>query len=152
MKLIDKDALVAEIKKHQAIWDGMDDDYCKGQRLAYSDVISFLDTLEVREVREESVSKDLEEAAFDYAEACKYDGGEKLLCVEHFKAGVQWQKQKNAIEVKEVDLELNSFDATVCKIGSTYLKEMDRDAIAKALEPYKDGDKVKVIIKAQKGE
>ena len=50
MKLIDKDALVAEIKKHQAIWDGMDDDYCKGQRLAYSDVISFLDTLEVREV------------------------------------------------------------------------------------------------------
>lgn len=50
MKLIDKDALVAEIKKHQAIWDGMDDDYCKGQRLAYSDVISFLDTLEVKEV------------------------------------------------------------------------------------------------------
>ena len=57
----------------------------------------------------------------------------------------------DTLEVKEVDLELNSFDATVCKIGSTYLKEMDRDAIAKALEPYKDGDKVKVIIKA-KGE
>lgn len=54
--------------------------------------------------------------------------------------------------LKEVDLELNSFDATVCKIGNSYLKEMDRDAIAKALEPYKDGDKVKVIIKAQKGE
>lgn len=47
---IDKTALVAEIEKHQAIWDGMDDDYCKGQRLAYSDVISFLDTLEVKEV------------------------------------------------------------------------------------------------------
>lgn len=57
----------------------------------------------------------------------------------------------NTLDVKEVDSELNSFDATVCKIGSTYLKEMDRDAIAKALEPYKDGDKVKVIIKA-KGE
>ena len=55
-------------------------------------------------------------------------------------------------KIKEVDLELNSFDATVCKIGSTYLKEMDKDAIIKALEPYKDGDKVKVIIKAQKGE
>lgn len=52
---------------------------------------------------------------------------------------------------KDVDLELNSFDATVCKIGSTYLKEMDKDAIAKVLEPYKDGDKVKVIIKS-KGE
>ena len=57
----------------------------------------------------------------------------------------------DSLEVKEVDLS-NSFDATVCKIGSTYLKEMDRDAIAKALEPYKDGDKVKVIIEAQKGE
>jgi hypothetical protein len=54
--------------------------------------------------------------------------------------------------VKEMDLESNSFDATVCKIGSTYLKEMERDAIVKALEPYKNGDKVKVIIKAQKGE
>ena len=55
MKLIDKDTLVAEIKKHQAIWDGMDDDYCKGQRLAYSDVISFLDTLEVKEIKEVDV-------------------------------------------------------------------------------------------------
>lgn len=58
----------------------------------------------------------------------------------------------DTLEVKEVDLESNSFDATVCKIGSVYLKEMDRDAIAKALESYKNGDKVKVIIKAQKGE
>lgn len=58
----------------------------------------------------------------------------------------------DTIEVKEVDLELNSFDATVCKIGNTYLKEMDKDAIVKVLEPYKNGDKVKVIIKAQKGE
>lgn len=55
-------------------------------------------------------------------------------------------------KIKEVDLELNSFDATVCKICNTYLKEMDKDAIVKALESYKDGDKVKVIIKAQKGE
>ena len=58
---------------------------------------------------------------------------------------------EDTLEVKEVNLS-NSFDATVCKIGSSYLKEMDRDAIAKALEPYKDGDKVKVIIEAQKGE
>lgn len=59
---------------------------------------------------------------------------------------------QHTLEVKEMDLELNSFDATVCKIGSTYLKEMDKDAIAKALEPYKNGDKVKVIIKSQKEE
>ena len=47
---INKAALIAEIKKHQEIWDGMDGDYCKGQRLAYSDMLSFLDTLEVKEV------------------------------------------------------------------------------------------------------
>jgi hypothetical protein len=41
-------------------------------------LLSFLNTLEVKDVQEESVSKNLEEAAFDYAEACKYDGGEKL--------------------------------------------------------------------------
>ena len=49
---------------------------------------------ELWEVVGEPVSDELEEAAFDYAEACKYEGGEKLLCVEHFEAGAQWQKKK----------------------------------------------------------
>ena len=44
-------------------------------------------------LQEEPVSEELEEAAFYYAEACKYDGGEKLLCVEHFKAGAKWHKE-----------------------------------------------------------
>lgn len=48
----------------------------------------------IHECKEEPVSEELEEAAFDYAEACKYDGGEKLLCVEHFKAGAEWQKEQ----------------------------------------------------------
>lgn len=59
------------------------------------------------------------------------------------------EKYEKALERAIKDLELNSFDATVCKIGSTYLKEMDKDAIAKVLEPYKDGDNVKVIIKSK---
>ena len=41
----------------------------------------------------------------------------------------------------------DSFDATVCKVGGvTFLKEMDKGDIVKALESYSDGDKVKVII------
>ena len=48
----------------------------------------------VNALQEEPVSEELEEAAFDYAEACKYDGGDKLLCVEHFKAGAEWQKEQ----------------------------------------------------------
>lgn len=43
---------------------------------------------------EEPVSEELENAAFDYAEACKCDGGEKLLCVEHFKAGAKWKAEQ----------------------------------------------------------
>ena len=50
------------------------------------------------------------------------------------------------LEAKEVDF-INEFHTF-----SEKHKLMDKDAIIKALEPYKDGDKVKVIIKAQKGE
>jgi len=53
-------------------------------------ILPYIDSLQ-----KEPVSEELEEAAFDYAEACKYDGGEKLLCVEHFKAGAVWQKAHN---------------------------------------------------------
>jgi hypothetical protein len=57
--------------------------------MAVKDVLAIIDPLQ-----EEPISEDLEEASFDYAEACKYDGGEKLLCVEHFKAGAKWQKEQ----------------------------------------------------------
>lgn len=40
------------------------------------------------------VSENLEDAAFDYAEACKYEGGEKFLCTEHFKAGAKWKEEQ----------------------------------------------------------
>ena len=59
-------------------------------------------------LQEEPVSEDLENAAFDYAEACKYDGGKKLLCVEHFKAGAEWNKKhqtgKDVLDVIEKEL------------------------------------------------
>ena len=72
---------------------------------------------------------------------------------EGYEDGLALFRQQflDTLEVKEVDLE-NSFDAIVSKLGSTYLKEIDKDAIVKALKPYKDGDKVKVIIKPQKEE
>ncbi len=65
----------------------------KGVNSAYG--IGFIEGMvEYRNLlQEEPVSEELEEAAFDYAEACKYDGGEKLLCVEHFKAGAKWQAE-----------------------------------------------------------
>lgn len=91
---IDKDALVAEIEKRRNDWRYGSSIEAKYKREECDDILSIIDTF----------------------------------------------------EVKEVDLELNSFDATVCRIGSTYLKEIDKDAISKALESYKTGDRVKVII------
>lgn len=54
---------------------------------------------------EEPVSEDLDNAAFDFAESCKYEGGDKLLCVEHFKAGANWQNGKDKKEWLEKALD-----------------------------------------------
>ena len=57
------------------------------------DALSAVDAL-LASMQEEPVGEDLDDAAFNYAEACKYEGGDKLLCVEHFKAGAQWKEEQ----------------------------------------------------------
>ena len=82
---------------------------CEGNDLAGTCAsITELGRCPLKYRKEEPVSDDLEEAAFNYAEACKYDGGEKLLCVEHFKAGAEWNKKhqtgKDVLDVIEKEL------------------------------------------------
>jgi len=85
----------------------------------------------------EPVSEELEDAAFDYAEACKYEGGEKLLCVEHFKAGAKWQKQQD-----QSTIELAEDHAMLAG-----MEKMKEQMMAKAVDGditfdyYGDGDK-----------
>ena len=108
MKLIDKSALVAEIERR--ISDNKKDmerashkfleDYFEG----YEDALvllkeQFLDTLEVKEVQEEPVSNDLEEAATKYArkqvanpDYPTYNDEYEMVCA--FEAGAQWQKEE----------------------------------------------------------
>ena len=50
MKLIDKDALVAEIEKIRAKWFGVNNDFAHGQKGALTDVLSLINTLEVKDV------------------------------------------------------------------------------------------------------
>lgn len=90
IQYIDKSAVVAEIKKHQAIWDGMDDDYCKGQRLAYSDVISFLDTLETKEVDLDNELDFVKDAYYYFTSDER--GSMKKVAKHFFELGLKAQK------------------------------------------------------------
>ena len=98
MKLIDKDALVSEIEK---LYNGEIDTYTRNilDRLK-----SNIDTLEVKEVQEESVSEDLEEEIDNYVKRNGYDGLDSIEEVKyianHF---AEWQKQqmmKDAVDAK----------------------------------------------------
>lgn len=111
---------------------------------------------------EEPVSEELENAAFDYADACKYYGTEKLLCVEHFKGGAKWQekqdqetielaedhamlagikKMKEQMMAKAVDVEVK-VDAG----GYPYIPQMELYDYDNDVPLAKEGDKYKVIL------
>ena len=115
MKLIDKAAVVAEIERRKELVDDpiiLDNDLIIGERNAYIRLLSFINTLEVKEVgvdfgdpqgdigvkwvQEEPVSKDLEEASDNYVgHAPEID--EDLSCFTKrnaFIAGAQWKKER----------------------------------------------------------
>lgn len=111
---IKKSDLVAEIERLREKNNESENVYDFGTEDALKSILSFINS-----VQEEPISKELEEAAFDYAEACKYDGGEKLLCVEHFNAGAKWQKEQfeknrlkhcDSITNKQAELEQGFID------------------------------------------
>ena len=66
MKLIDKDALVAEIERRKEIWQHQDQQYVAGGRDVCDYLLGFLDTFEVKEV-------DFEKAYKSYMESLKDD-------------------------------------------------------------------------------
>lgn len=101
MKLIDKDKIVAEIEKRIK-------EHHSGYLVCLKDILSFLETLEVKEVNEEPVNNDLEEASKkwlrpqldkSYAnygevkmmELTHFDGYSMLDAIEF---GAEWQKEQ----------------------------------------------------------
>lgn len=118
-KYIDKSALVAEIEKRQSIvLDPLNNNiHTKRLEETYKSILSFINTLEVKEVQEEPVSNDLEAEFVLYLKhkfnisqegnTLKTDGWRPspydiLAIAKHF---AKWQKEQDAIEVKEVDLD-----------------------------------------------
>ena len=114
---IDKDILIAEIDRR------IKNNILLQQRPEMSDLQEelqakidnlksirgyILNTLEVKEVQEEHVSEELEEAAKKYGTKkhpmTKTGANESAY---DFKAGAQWQKERLSTEVKQVDLDSN---------------------------------------------
>lgn len=68
MKLIDKDALVAEIERLVGSYKPLktlDPTYCEGLNDSLDDILSFIGTLEVNEVEEKDLEKEIN-LWFDY--------------------------------------------------------------------------------------
>ena len=116
-QLIDKSALVAEIERRRRDWRYGSSIEAKFKREECDDILSFLDTLEVKEVKEEPVNNDLEEAYDEYYDETWDDHGGKAMVVDgyhdiwfpsqatgdFYKAGAQWQKERDqsTIELAE---------------------------------------------------
>ena len=97
-KYIDADRLKAEIE--QRFWEyGMPlhDDIVTAK---VDEVLALIDSLRQEQP---SLPSNLDDAAFNYAELCKYDDADKLLCVEHFKAGAEWMAGQGVILNLSID-------------------------------------------------
>lgn len=153
MKLIDKDALVAEIERkieaHKETLKNCDSSISemvlKSSMSAYQNLLHFLGTIDTKEMQEEAVSNDFEEAAREWLKP-KLDksyinyGESKMMELTHFDGyamldatefGAQWQKEqlmKNAVEAV-----IHPYDAEVW---------VDKDL----LSIYDDCQRVKLII------
>lgn len=160
MKLINKDALVAEIKDRLVFGSGAleirrqemqagkgSNGYYKqsGVILAYNSIIKFLNTLDVKEVdlEKEPASEDLEKAANDFSESDPplygdryYWDSESLFGKQletTFKAGANWQKEQMMKDAVEFILNRGKLYDLKPLIHERYLD-------------YKIGQKVKIII------
>jgi hypothetical protein len=106
--LIDKDRIVAEIEKYISNYKGIlnkvdksSDDWVDSTLMLESKIdvlqhiLSFIDTLDVKEVQEEAVSEKLEEAARKIATRHSHISGDIYYANDawFFKKGAKWQKE-----------------------------------------------------------
>ena len=103
MKLIDKDALVVEIERIKKEECPIDTYEGRNKLFYFERFLSFLDTLEVKELQEEPVSEDLEEAVNAYiGYAPEVDESSSTYGKRQaFKAGANWKEQQ--LMAKAVD-------------------------------------------------
>ncbi len=136
---ISKSALVAEIKRRISLFkkEKKTEKWCAGAsqmnvvslgaRIAMlEEILSFLDTLEVEEVREETVNEDLEEAAEEYAPDFSNSIASKAAVDairDAFKAGAQWQALHSLETIKGMEEQAFLSGVEAEQINKSFSKE-----------------------------
>ena len=88
MKLIDKERIVAEIKRLLNEWHSDSSTEAKYRHEAYTELLEW-----VFSMPEEPVTEDLEETAKYHRGHGNYGGDINLAMEESFKVGAQWKEQ-----------------------------------------------------------
>ena len=181
--LIDKDAVVAEIKRRkEESWLGS---YTKEKGIIFditNEILSFLDTLEVKDSYEQCVQYDSIKASIQaHAETYSFNIESKLFhqltkeqqklwrkeieqaCISGGEMGVELAKDaryKENLEVKEVDLEkeLDKFYGMYRRDGQTFTLEDNKECVDWKVDCNPKFEKsfakhfFELGLKAQKGE
>jgi hypothetical protein len=115
MKLVDKAAIVTEIERRKKYYENiqMIKPVYESNIEDLNDLLSFIDTLEVKEVKEEPVSEDLEEAVENYAATGKVLPNGKVMinfqAEKAFRAGANWKKEQ--MIAKAIDAQCFGFQS-----------------------------------------
>ena len=97
---ISKAAVVAEIERRmKVLYKDRDFNYLQIKELEA--LLSFLDTLEVKDVQDEPVSEDLEKAAVEAFKQIVDSGNNNFL--EIFKAGAEWKEKEMQSTIELVE-------------------------------------------------
>jgi len=122
---IDKATVVAEIEKRlKALNNDRDFNYLQIKELEA--LVPFLNTLEVKEVEEEPVNEDLEEAAEEYAPDFSNSIASKAAVDavrDAFKAGAHWQALHSLETIKEMEGQAFLAGVEAEQINKSFSKE-----------------------------
>ena len=144
-----------EAEKYQALNNGYSQN-CYGARDALRDLENFLDTLS------EEPDKSLDEAAEKYSDKYCSDWAYRLEYEDAFQAGAEWQYQKDRGEFAKIKAKTwcegfdahkqqmlnDAVEAEVLYFGETQdvSRTIKIPRMQEWLKPFKDGDKVRIVI------
>jgi hypothetical protein len=127
IQYINKADVKAEIEKLEERFTNQDNEFSDGYHFALKLVLSFIDTLEVKEVKEEPVPKDLEKVFDKYSEELEsdysndmFDRGDIFIAC---KFGAQQQALHSLETIKEMEEQAFLAGVEAEQINKSFSKE-----------------------------